>query len=296
MMNKILKALAYLSPFGKKALLDELVRLRQQLAAKDRGILDKYVTDAPSPDAAFKIFDNLWSSNIPGYGYGKSALFEDGRIDFFIKSCGGVTNKRVLELGPLEAGHTYMLSQAGAASITSIESNTTAFLKCLVVQNVFKFEADFVLGDFRPYLDQCTEKFDLVVASGVLYHMLDPVKLLCDMCKVSDSIGLWTHYYDAEVILGREDLKRKFDAQPKLIALNGRNIVSYEQRYLEALQWGGFCGGSAPSSCWLTKDSIAGLLTDLGFAVEVVGDHADHPNGPAMTLFAQRKASAPAAV
>jgi hypothetical protein len=59
-----------------------------------------------------------------------------------------------------------MLSQAGAAAITSIESNSTSFLKCLIAQNALKFNADFTLGDFRPYLDACTDTYDLLVASG----------------------------------------------------------------------------------------------------------------------------------
>jgi hypothetical protein len=81
----------------------------------------------------------------------------------------------------------------------------------LTVQNALKFNADFILGDFRPYLDTCTDTYDLLVASGVLYHMTEPVKLLQDMAKVSASIGVWTHYYDADVTLKRDDLKRRSD-------------------------------------------------------------------------------------
>lgn len=94
----------------------------------------------------------------------------------------------------------------------SIESNTIAFLKCLIAQNALKFNAEFILGDFRPYLDTCTDTYDLLVASGVLYHMLEPVKLLQDMAKVSRAIGVWTHYYDPDVILKRDHLKNRFDS------------------------------------------------------------------------------------
>jgi len=149
-----------------------------------------YISDPPSREAAFRIFDGAWSSNVPGYGLGSAQLFDDHRIKWIEEQCGGVKGKHILELGPLEGGHTYMLSRSGAASIKSIESNTTAFLKCLIVQNALKFNADFILGDFRPYLDTCTDTYDLLIASGVLYHMTDPVKLLQDMAKVSRSIGI----------------------------------------------------------------------------------------------------------
>jgi hypothetical protein len=153
-----------------------------------------------------------------------------------------------------------MLAQAGAASITSIESNTTAFLKCLVVQNVLKFEADFMLGDFRPFLHACKETYDLLIASGALHHMTEPVKLLQDMAKVSRAIGIWTHYYDPDVILGREDLARKFGREPRRQHVGTREVVSYKQSYREALLWKGSVEvrhpsviGSHATACWVSS-------------------------------------------
>jgi SAM-dependent methyltransferase len=275
-------------------LLRENAELRRRLAEAERNlsdagsILDIYVSSPPGHEEAFRIFDGTWTSNVPGYGLGVIPLFDDSRIRWFEQQCGGFKGKRVLELGPLEGGHTYMLSQGGAASITAIESNTIAFLKCLLVQNAFKFDADFLLGDIRPYLDTCTVTYDLLVASGVLYHMTDPVKLLQDMAKVSRAIGIWTHYYDADIILKRDDLKRKFDNEPVVQQVGGRQVLAYKQKYLEALNSKQFCGGSAPISYWLSPESILGVLSDLGFQVVIGQDHKDHQNGPCMTLFASR--------
>ena len=277
----------------REELLRECTELRERLSAAEQNppaetsIFDVYVSSPPSREAAFRIFDGLWSCNVPGYGLGRVPQFDDESIRWCERQCGGFKGKRILELGSLEGAHTYMLSQAGAAAITSIESNTTAFLKCLIVQNALKFNADFMLGDFRPYLDTCTDTYDLLVASGVLYHMTEPVKLLQDMAKVSRSIYVWTHYYDADIILKRDDLRRKFDSQPRVQHFGGRRVILYEQSYLDALQWKGFCGGSAPTSYWLTKESILGVLSDLGFQV-VMGPDFQHPNGPAMMLFASR--------
>jgi SAM-dependent methyltransferase len=279
----------------RDALLSETLSLRQRVtvlereaARNDASILDVYVTDPPSRRAALAIFEGAWSSKIPGYGFGHTPLFDDERVRWFEERCGGVKGKRILELGPLEGGHTYMLAKAGAASITSIESSRAAFLKCLAVQNVLKFEADFILGDFRPFLATCTDTYDLLVASGVLYHMTEPVKLLQDMAKVARAIGIWTHYYDADVILGRADLAKHFEPEPRVQRVGGRDVVSYKQSYLKALQWKGFCGGPAPISYWLTRDGLLGVLEDLGLQVEISADHKGHPNGPCMTLFASR--------
>jgi hypothetical protein len=125
-----------------------------------------------------------------------------------------------------------------------------------------------------------------VVASGVLYHMMQPVKLLQDMAKVSRSIGIWTHYYDADIIRSRRDLSKKFSSEPDISHVGGREVRAYKQSYLAALKWKGFCGGSAPTSFWLTKDGIVGILSDLGFKVVIGEESPDHPNGPAMTVFA----------
>lgn len=85
----------------------------------------------------------------------------------------------VLELGPLEAGHTYMLEKMGARSIVAVEANSRAYLKCLIVKELFELKrAKFLLGDFVAYLKNNTRHFDLCLASGVLYHMQNPAELL----------------------------------------------------------------------------------------------------------------------
>lgn len=251
-------------------------------------ILDAYVKEFPTPERGLKIFDGEWSSYIPGFGCGQVHLFDDDRIKWLEQQLNGFKNKKILELGPLEAGHTYMMSQAGATSVTAIESNMRAFLKCLVVQNLFKIKASFLLGDFQSYLAACDEKYDFVLASGVLYHMNDPVKLLDGIAKITNSFGLWTHYYDHDAILSQPHLKIKFDVEPHIQSVGSRHVISHKQSYLDALGWEGFCGGSAPSSEWLTRDSLLGVIEDLGFRIEVGDETMTHPNGPAILLFASR--------
>ncbi len=249
-------------------------------------ILDYYLNLYPNDEAAFKLFDGNWSSEIPGItDLGKSKLFDDERVKWWVKQAGGVNGKKILELGPLEGGHTYMLSEAGAKEIISIESNLISFLKCLVVQNQFKLNAKFLLGDFNQYLEKTDEKFDLIICSGVLYHMTEPLKLLKSMLRVSKKIAIWTHYYDEKTICNREDLVRKFEKTPQVEIINNRDILMYQQSYMEALGWDGFCGGSKPTSYWLDKESLLGFFKDIGMKIEIHEDNLNHPNGPAMTFL-----------
>src|SRR5438105_2197528 len=76
---------------------------------------DRYVREPPSAQCAVDLFKGEWATALPehlGVHAGTLTLMEDPRIDWFIQQAGGVDGRRVLELGPLEGAHTYMLEQA----------------------------------------------------------------------------------------------------------------------------------------------------------------------------------------
>lgn len=253
-------------------------------------ILDEYVTSMPSHKNAIDLFKSEWSSQVPGFMSGQALLFEDPRIAALFERAGGMSGKRVLELGPLEGGHTFMLSQAGAREITSIESNQRAFVKCLITKEILGYKANILLGDFIPFLQKAKadgDKYDFLLASGVLYHMIDPVMTLDLFLSVSNQIGIWTHFYDNDVV--RSKWPKKFDATPKHVDYKGMNLETYRQEYENALSWGGFCGGSAPYSYWMTKDSITSMLESNGFRFEILNEDLHHQNGPCMLLFAEKR-------
>ena len=255
---------------------------------KDLTILDSYSPDYPTLQVAFDLFKGEWSSAVPHYVTGHIGLFEDGRVKWFEERCRGFQGKTALELGPLEAAHTYMLALGGASRIVSIESNQRAFLKCLIVQQALKFNAEFLLGDFQPYLAATQERFDFALCSGVLYHLTDPVGFLTNLSRVSNSIGIWTHYYDADIIQNRPELKHKFLPTPKIVETPGRRLELYQQSYLNALEWSGFCGGPEITSFWMSRQAIIDHLEDQGLTITIGDDTPDHPNGPCFLLYAER--------
>jgi len=51
-----------------------------------------------------------------------------------------------------------------------------------------------LLGNFERFLRDTQTRFDLVVASGVLYHLMDPLLSLPDMMRVTGHIFVWTHF------------------------------------------------------------------------------------------------------
>jgi 2-polyprenyl-3-methyl-5-hydroxy-6-metoxy-1,4-benzoquinol methylase len=250
----------------------------------------RYVDWFPAKENSGRAFEGEWSSAVPGLPTtGNIPLFEDGRITLFEERLGGFAGKEVLELGPLEGGHTYMMAQRGAI-VTAIESNTRAWMRCLVAKDALGMQgATFLLGDFVRYLAESPPRVDFALASGVLYHMTDPATVLRNLGTVGNAIGLWTHYFDPNVLQAC-GLRNKFDFKPhEVITPHGRVVEYYGQSYLQALEWKGFCGGSAPGSNWMRKQDIIGILEDEGFTCESFLDHPDHPNGPAFCVFGQRK-------
>ena len=249
-------------------------------------VLDQYIKSAPSAQTAIDLFEGEWSSILPleigGVSGGEVPLFDDIRIKKAEKVLGGFSTKSVLELGPLEGGHTCMLHRGGAASILAVEGNSRAFLKCLIIKELLGLNRTrFVLGDFSEFFKESQEKFDVCLASGVLYHSKDPVQLLYDISCSASALILWTHYYDENIMHDKKDLNKKFTrSETRIFADVEYNLHHYE--YGEALRWTGFCGGSSSSSYWLQKDELKSFLTLFGFKELLLEEfNPSHPNGPA---------------
>jgi hypothetical protein len=138
------------------------------------------------------------------------------------------------------------------------------------------------------YLENHNSTYDMVFASGVLYHMEEPIKLLKLISRATDRLFIWTHYYDQGGILNREDLRHRFSP----VSSFEHDGVSYEystQSYKDSLDWVGFCGGPKPVSKWLTRDSIIKALQQFEFTdIQINFDHPDHPNGPAFAICAKK--------
>jgi len=259
---------------------------------KVRNSLDNYISLAPEPQNMLDIFAGEWASKFPPeykLNAGINPLFEDSRIHWMLGELRGVAGMRVVELGPLEGGHSYLLDRAGAASVLAIESNQRAFLKCLIVKELLGMRSvEFLMGDFRQYFDRTPARFDLCVASGVLYHMREPVVLLSQIAAQCERLFLWTHYYNKKLIDRDRNLKPRFQDVVKRTT-NGYSYEMHRYDYLESLNIAGFCGGNAEFAYWLSRDDLFGALKHLGFSnIKVYDEEPEHPHGPSLNLLATK--------
>ncbi len=266
-------------------------RYREEEAAKQH--LSDFASETPSDQAIVDIFQGEWSSAFPsGSGLvtkpGHAALFSDHRIDAAEKYLGTFEGKSVCELGPLEGGHTYMMHRRGAKSIDAVEANKEAFLKCLCVKEIFGLSRTrFLLGDAIKFLETTPKAYDVVFASGILYHMVDPTRLLRAITEKSDSVYIWTHYYDRDAISERDD-RGLFQPEASLDP-EGKYLGSKRLYPEAALSWSGFSGGSESYAVWMSRVSIERFLADRGFTeISVHFDDKNHPNGPSLAIAARR--------
>jgi uncharacterized protein DUF1698 len=275
-----------------RAVLDPAAATPQEALSR-AAILDQYVKSAPSPQNALDLFQGDWWSSLPGQWAGLRAgqlpLFVDPRITWAVAALGGVEGKSVLELGPLEGGHTYILEEAGARSVVAIEANTRAYLKCLIVREVLGMKrASFQLGDFEEYLRNPPERFDAAIACGVLYHLRNPVELIHNLARVTDRVYIWTQYFIRERLAAIPHMAHRVGPSHEAEHAGFRHTLN-RYNYGDFLDTTRFAGGSDQYSHWLSREDLLGALRHAGFTdIEIGEDDVGHTNGPSISLVARR--------
>jgi len=251
-----------------------------------------FVTTAPSAQTAIDAVPVAWASRLPaplnGVRAGEVPLFEDPRIEWAFEQLGGVRDKTVLDLGPLEGAYSYMAQRAGASHVVGVEANTLAFLKCLVTKELLGLDrCSFLCGDAVEYLHATEDRFDVCIASGLLYHMADPIRLIDLISRSADSLFMWTHVYADEVLENPVAAARLGPPQQQSYGdFHYRaSRFSYELDHASP----GFFGGTAHHSNWLLREDLLRALDHFGWAnVRIAFDDPRTPAGPALALVAER--------
>ena len=196
-------------------------------------ITDRLITDAPLEANAFALQKGAWK-----YDYEKLTLDEiianakwDARPRYCAETFPEFKDLDILEFGPSDGYNTLGLELEGATKITSIEANVGAFIRCLILKNAFQMKTKFLLGDFLKYLDEVNRKVGLIYASGVLYHLVDPIDFLLKCGDKSQNLFIWSFFYDPEVISKLDFEKTCFSGETEEKIVSGRKFTYYKRYY-----------------------------------------------------------------
>lgn len=238
---------------------------------------DGTIHEAPSPHAAVDLVKD-WITAFP-----VDTSFDDIRVSWAIERLGRLQGADVLELGPFEGAQTYLLERAGA-NVTAVEANKRNYLKCLITKEVMGMRnARFLLGNFLPWLEASNRKFDVIWASGVLYHMTEPLRLLRAIAAHTDRIFIWTHFFPEGGNPRRPPFFRR-----RSVNFMDREIPHFDRLYLRPRWRPLTCGGTAAGSCWLQRDDILFALRALGFSKIETGLENRAPYRDSFALVARR--------
>lgn len=255
---------------------------------------NKFETRLPSHQTAIDIFKDHWLCDLndvlAGVESGTIPLFGEGErrpalAAQYLGKNGSLKGMRILELGPLEAAHTYHLEKLEAECIVSVEANAEAFLKCLIVKELLNLKASFLFGDFVEYLSKrlnapINEHFDIVFCSGVLYHMPDPLHLIELISQTADCCFVWTHYY-------KDGLQ---DRTPEINEKTGFKATYWVRPYGDTVESPHFMGGNQPVAAWLSRDELLSAFHHFGYRhINVVLEETENELGPHIGFAASKQ-------
>ncbi len=250
--------------------------------------LIRFERRAPSPQNAVDIFRDRWASDLSRVlgvsGTGTVPLFagddRPGMAATAFGKGGRLDGLDVLELGPLEGGHTYQLEKLGARSITAVEASVEAYLKCLVVKEELRLHRSrFLLGDVPEFLLGNERRFDIVFCSGILYHMADPLLLIREISRTADNCFVWTHYYDKD--------NHRLMHYPRERALDGFTATYWSHTYGDKTT--AFWGGNQESAAWLERETLYAAFRHFGMTdIVELRDDTTFVNGPNVCFTARR--------
>jgi SAM-dependent methyltransferase len=180
---------------------------------------------------------------------------------------GDLEGKRILDVGCLEGGYTVTFARRGAGEVVGVDIRDVNLARCRYLQERLDLtNVRFVKADVRTISRAELGDFDLVFASGILYHLEDPFDFLLRCSELTtDMLLLDTHIASLDSWAHR--------CSPELIAREwhglsylGRVAVEYERELspeeLEAIPWTAY---GNTTSFWLTEGSLVTMLRNMGF-------------------------------
>ncbi|MEV0005607.1 class I SAM-dependent methyltransferase [Micromonospora sp. NPDC050980] len=176
---------------------------------------------------------------------------------------------RILELGALEGADTIRLASRPGVTVVAVEGRADNLSRASFVlglhglTNVRLVHADVEQFDLRSL-----GRFDVVLCTGLLYHLQRPWDLLRSIADVSDGLFLSTHYWG--------DADTTFDTEGYVVKLVHEDHPEPRTRAL------------TETTLWFDRPSLLKALTDAGFGTPQVINERVAPSVCDIVLAARR--------
>ena len=106
----------------------------------------------------------------------------DLRTKIVIDAAGGLAGKRVIDVGCNEGGFAVEFARHGAAETIGVEARKLSVRRSELVRDLLGLtDLRFVCGDVLHELARAQQPFDVVFATGILYHLARPDAALRSM-------------------------------------------------------------------------------------------------------------------
>jgi SAM-dependent methyltransferase len=195
---------------------------------------------------------------------------------------GKVNGLRVLDLGCLEGQFCIELGIKGFTCV-GVEGRQSNVSKAIFARDALGLRnVEFVRDDIRNITSEKYGKFDIIINSGVLYH-LDSSDLFTCMENLADACTR-VMLVDTHISYAPEECVKHGN-----IAYWGHYYVEFEQapdvEILETAHWSSM---GNMRSFWVTKASLLNILKNTGFSttLEACSPRLHHEGADRVTLIA----------
>jgi hypothetical protein len=248
---------------------------------------DLYIPSMPSLQNSIDSVPGWYTSFPPQFGLraGSLATYNDPRIAWAIECYGSIEGRHVLEIGSFEAGHTSMLEAAGAR-VDAVEVDPVAFLRCLIAREIYGLtRAKFWLGDFMKSLENSEQRYDLIVACGIMHQLKNPLRFIELASKRTDALYLSNHPVAKNAVLARHQAFMKADEAQ---GLPDRGTLMHRRSYANNDSVTLSQDISAPSRQLEGNDLLEVLKAFAFTKLRTASEKFDHPSEPTMAIFARK--------
>jgi hypothetical protein len=118
---------------------------------------------------------------------------------------------------------------------------------------------------FIKALENWDQRYHLIVASGVLYHLKNPLHLVELTAKRTDAVYFWTHVVTEESMPPSDPRRLVIASDFENHSFRGINVRAYRRTYASAQTDVTFCGGLSDEHRWLHRDDLLSAFKAVGF-------------------------------